>query len=83
MTKKVRSALQLAADRVRDMEVAVAKTRSNLKICLADFEVAKLAYETASRNMYDTMDFLSAQQSKLGREVASVQEIINFAGHEE
>jgi hypothetical protein len=68
--------LQLAAARVAEMEVAVSTTEEDLVECQRAFEIAKIAYDEANRNLSDTLDLLQARRSKLDRERASVGSIM-------
>lgn len=71
MVKKVQSELQLAADRIREMQVAVETTKSNLQEC-------QIAYSEAMRNLKDTEGLLRAQEEKLQRELQVVKDIIGY-----
>lgn len=71
MTKKVQSQLQLAADRVREMKIAVDASEKNLLEC-------QLAYHEARRNLLDTEGFLAAQKDKLNREIQSIRTIVGI-----
>lgn len=71
MVKKVQSELQLAADRIREMQVAVETSKSNLQEC-------QIAYSEAMRNLKDAEGLLRAQEEKLQRELQVVKDIIGY-----
>lgn len=77
MTNKAKSQLQLAADRVREMQVAVEKTEKDFKACQDDLAKAEIKIVEAKRNYDDTLTFLRAQREKLER---SLQEVRNLVG---
>jgi len=72
----MKSHLQQAADRVREIKVAVEKTEGWLAVCEEEYQKAKMAFAEAERNLNDTKSFLYAQQCKLGREINSVRDIV-------
>jgi hypothetical protein len=76
-----KSALQLAADRVRKITAALENTAKDLKECEDGYFAAKLAFQEAERNLKDTIDFRCAQQNKLEREIEAVHSIICPAGN--
>lgn len=75
--KDTRTELQKAADRVAEMEVAVANTKQDLNVCEEEFKIAELAYAEAERNLRDTQDLLNARINKLQRERSTA---MNHAG---
>ena len=77
MTSKTKSQLQLAADRVREMQVAIEKSEKNFKVCQEDLSKAEIKIVEAKRNYDDTLTFLRAQREKLER---SLQEVRNLVG---
>ena len=75
--KNPKSQLQLAADRVREMQIAVEKSEKNFKVCQEDLAKAEIKIVEAKRNYDDTLTFLRAQREKLER---SLQEVRNLVG---
>lgn len=79
MAKQVRSELQKAADRVREMQVAVEKMEKNLDVCVQEYEKYDLLRAEASRNLEDTRGLLYAQRDKLAREIESVRKLVGYS----
>lgn len=79
MAKQKQSELQKAADRVRDMQVAVEKMEGNLQVCVREYEKYDLLRAEASRNLEDTQGLLYAQRDKLMREIESVRKLVGYA----
>lgn len=79
VTKKKKTQLELATERVVQMQEAVASMEANYELCKQDFESAKVAFEEAQRNMNDTFGLLNAQQQKLEREKSGLADIL-FGG---
>lgn len=75
-----KSELQLAADRVRQMTLAVESSERDLKECEDLCSKARIVYEETSRDLSDTRDLLNARQCKLYREVETVRNIVGFGG---
>lgn len=76
---KQKSELQLAADRVREMQVAIENMEKNLQVCQDEYQVCKKNLDEAARNLADTEDLLMAQRNKLEREIESVRNIVGTA----
>lgn len=72
-----KSELQKAADRVREMQVAVDKMEKNLKVCEGEYSSLKLKTEEAYRNLADTAGLLKAQKDKLNRETQAALDILH------
>lgn len=77
MSKKQKSELQKAVDRVEAMKIATEKTEKNMKVCHDVYKKAQAKLEESERNLRDTQDFYNAQCSKLWREQLALQKIIN------
>lgn len=78
MSKKEKSELQLAADRVRVIQVAIDSMKANLQVCETEYKRASLMLAETTRNLQDTQDLLAAQTSKLEREIQSVRNIVGY-----
>lgn len=73
-----KSELQLAADRVREIQIAIDIRQEHLAVCKREVSQCKLAYEEAVRNEADTNSLLNAQYEKLHREKKSVLTLLGY-----